>query len=124
MILYGSSDQIIIHVSFVQAEELQSKGSLQPPDARYPYWPFRSSVEEAKQRATIFFPKDSKPPQEEFVTLKIEFSHAGVCTLWPGSLSVMPGEAPYRFRLHGPLYLKYVTPVCELLYSVHMELEV
>ena len=123
MILYGSSVQVIMYVSFVEAGELQTKGSLQPPDERYQCWPFRASVEDAKKRATIFFPKGGKPSQEEFVTLKIEFSHAGVCTLWPDSLSVEPGE-PYRFRLHGPLYLKHVTPECELLYSTHMELEV
>ena len=123
MFLYGCFVQVIRHVFLVQAETLSKTGSVQP-DSKYPYWPFRSSAQEAKKRAMIFYPKDSKPSQEEFVTLKIELSHAGVCTLWPDTLSVERGEEPYRFRLHGSLYLKYVTPECELLYSTHMELEV
>ena len=123
MIFYGSSVQVIMRAFFVEAETLQNTGSLQP-DKTYQYWPIRSSVKEAKKRATIFSPKASKPSQEEFVTLKIEFGYAGVCSLWPELLSVEPGGEPYRFRLHGPLYLKYVTPVCELLCSTHMELEV
>jgi hypothetical protein len=121
--LYGCSFQVITHVFVVEAETLRIKGSLQP-DAKYPYWPLRSSVQEAKRRATALFPKDSKPSQEEFETVKIELSTDGVCSLWPEFLSVEPGAEPYRFRLHGPLYLKYVTPECVLLYSAHMELEV
>ena len=112
-----------MHVFLLQAETLSKMGSVQP-DSKYQYWPFRSSAQEAKKRAMLFYPKDSKPSQEDFVTLKIEFSHAGVCTLWPDSLSVERGEEPYRFRLHGSLYLKYVAPECELLYSTQMELEV
>ena len=123
MFLYGCFVQVITHVFLLQAETLSKMGSVQP-DSKYQYWPFRSSSQEAKKRAMVFYPKDSKPSQEDFVTLKIEFSHAGVCTLWPDSLSVEPGEEPYRFRLRGLLYLKYVTPECELLRSTHMELEV
>ena len=52
-----------------------------------------------------------------------EFSADGVSSLLPHLLSVEPGSSPHRFRLNDKLYMKLVTPQCEPLYTVDMNLE-
>ena len=69
------------------------------------------------------YPKMNTLPLEAFVSLEIEFSPEGVCSLWPDLLSVEPGEPPYRFRLNDTLYMKLVTPHCVPLYTIYLNLE-
>ena len=52
-----------------QAVSLQQKGSLEPHD-RYPYWPLRTSRDEAIKRFGAFHPKNNKPSEGSFVTLE------------------------------------------------------
>ena len=101
---------------------LNSRGVLRP-DKKNPYWPLRSSRDEAWKRAIAFYPKKNKPSLDAFTAVKIEFTPEGVCTLWPDLLSVEPGEPPYRFRLNDTLYLQLVTPLCVPLYTVRMDFE-
>jgi hypothetical protein len=101
---------------------LQQKGSLEPDD-RYPYWPLRTSRDEAIKRFGYFHPKDDKPAADSRVTLEIEVSGDGLCTLWLEAILVEPGSPACRFKLNGALYLNLVSPGGDPMYSVFMDLE-
>ena len=101
---------------------MKQKGSLEP-DEKYPYWPLRTTRDEAIKRFGYFHPKDDKPVADSRVTLEIEVSGDGLCSLWPELITVEPGTPAYRFRLNGTLYMNLVSPGGDPLYSVFMNLE-
>ena len=105
-----------------QAVSLKQKGSLEP-DEKYPYWPLRTTRDEAIKRFGYFHPKDDKPAADSRVTLEIEVSGDGLCSLWPEVITVEPGSPAHRFKLNGTLYMHLVSPGGDPLYSVFMNLE-
>ena len=57
------------------------------------------------------------------MTLEIEVSGDGLCSLWPEVLIVEPGSPAHRFKLNGTLYMNLVSPGGDPLYSVFVNLE-
>ena len=100
---------------------MKQKGSLEP-DERYPYWPLRTTRDEAIKKFGAFHPRNNKPSEDSFVTLEIEVSGDGLCSLWPEVITVEPGSV-HRFKLIGALYMNLVSPAGDPLYSVFMNLE-
>ena len=100
---------------------MKQKGSLEP-DEQYPYWPLRTTRDEAIKRFGAFHPRNDKPSPDSFVTLEIEVSGDGLCTLWPEVITVEPGSV-HRFKLNGTLYMNLVSPGGDPLYSVFVNLE-
>ena len=87
-------------------------------DEACPYWPLRTTVEEATVRATPLDDRDSSATAESLATLELEFSGIGLCTLWPDKVSIEPGSKSKRYKLNDTLRLRLEAPNGQRLYSV------
>ena len=87
-------------------------------DEACPYWPLRSTVEEATVRATTLDDEDRSATAESLATLELEFSGIGLCTLWPDKVSIEPGSKSKHYKLNDTLHLRLEAPDGQRLYSV------
>jgi hypothetical protein len=81
-----------------QAALLLGQGFLEQDEA-CPYWPLRSTVEEATVRATPLGDADMFATADSLATLELEFSGIGLCTLWPDKVSIEPGKKSKHYKL-------------------------
>ena len=86
-------------------------------DEACPYWPLRSTVEEATVRAAPL-DEDRSATAESLATLELEFSGMGLCTLWPDKVSIEPGSKSKHYKLNDTLHLRLEAPDGQRLYSV------
>ena len=89
-------------------------------DEACPYWPLRSTVEEATVRATPLDDEDRSATAESLATLELEFSGIGLCTLWPDKVSIEPGSKSKHYTLSDTLHLRLEAPDGQRLYSVSL----
>ena len=89
-------------------------------DETCPYWPLRSTVEDATVRATPSGDADMSATAESLATLELEFSGIGLCTLWPDNVSIEPGKKSKHYKLNDTLHLRLEAPDGQRLYSVSM----
>ena len=111
---------LFVSVFFLtQAALLLGQGFLEQDEA-CPYWPLRSTVEEATVRATPLGDADMSAAAESLATLELEFSGIGLCTLWPDVVSIEPGKKSKHYKLNDTLHLRLEAPDGQRLYSVSM----
>jgi len=111
---------LFVSVSFLtQAALLLGQGFLEQDEA-CPYWPLRSTVEEATVRATPLGDADTFATADSLATLELEFSGIGLCTLWPDKVSVEPGKKSKYYKLNDTLHLRLEAADGQRLYSVSM----
>ena len=89
-------------------------------DEACPYWPLRSTVEEATVRATPLGDADTFATADSLATLELEFSGIGLCTLWPDKVSIEPGKKSKYYKLNDTLHLRLEAADGQRLYSVSM----
>ena len=111
---------LFVSVSFLtQAALLLGQGFLEQDEA-CPYWPLRSTVEEATVRATPLGDADTFATADSLATLELEFSGIGLCTLWPDKVSIEPGKKSKYYKLNDTLHLRLEAADGQRLYSVSM----
>ena len=106
-------------ILFTQAALLLGQGFLEQDEA-CPYWPLRSTVEEATVRATPLGDADTFATADSLGTLELEFSGIGLCTLWPDKVSIESGKKSKYYRLNDTLHLRLEAADGQRLYSVSM----
>jgi succinate dehydrogenase/fumarate reductase cytochrome b subunit len=111
---------LFVSVFFLtQAALLLGQGFLEQDEA-CPYWPLRSTVEEATVRATPLGDADMFATADSLATLELEFSGIGLCTLWPDKVSIEPGKKSKYYKLNDTLHLRLEAADGQRLYSVSM----
>ena len=74
-----------------QAAILAKEMFVERDAEKYPYWPLRSSVDDAMRRATPLSAEGKEVVADGLVTLEIEFTGQSLCSLWPEVISVKTG---------------------------------
>ena len=110
---------LFLYSFLTQAALLLGQGLLEQDEA-CPYWPLRSTVEEATVRATPLGDADTFATADSLATLELEFSGIGLCTLWPDKVSIEPGKKSKHYKLNDTLHLRLEAPDGQRLYSVSM----
>ena len=111
---------LFVSVFFLtQAALLLGQGLLEQDEA-CPYWPLRSTVEEATVRATSLGDADMFATADSLATFQLEFSGVGLCTLWPDKVSIEPGKKSKHYKLNDTLHLRLEAPDGQRLCSVSM----
>ena len=102
---------------YTQAALLLGERFLERDEA-CPYWPLRTTVEEATVRATTLDAEDRSATAGSLATLELEFSGIGLCTLWPDKVGVEPGSKSKHYKLNDTLHLWLEAADGQRLYSV------
>ena len=102
---------------YTQAALLLGERFLERDEA-CPYWPLRTTVEEATVRAIPLDAEDRSGTAGSLATLELEFSGIGLCTLWPDKVSIEPGSKSKHYKLDDTLHLRLEAPDGQRLYSV------